>query len=151
MVPETREEVTTEGGLDVEGLFEAIEPTVRTLQEAGVKVSMFIDPEVNQVEASAKLKADMVELHTGCFANAEDSEDRKKEVERLKLASVRGHELGIQVNAGHGINYTNIDELHEVPHLVELNIGHTIVARSTRVGMEKAVAEMRSLMNEFPY
>ena len=151
MVPQTREEVTTDAGLDDEGLFEAIEPTVSTLQEAGVKVSMFIDPEVNQVEASAKLKADMVELHTGCFANAEDSEDRKKEVERLKLASVRGHELGIQVNAGHGINYTNIAELHEVPHLVELNIGHTIVARSTRVGMEKAVAEMRSLMNEFPY
>ena len=151
MVPETREEVTTEGGLDVEGLFDAVEPTVRSLQAAGIKVSMFIDPELNQVEASARLKADMIELHTGCFANCEDISERKKEVERLKSAAVRGHALGVQVNAGHGINYTNIEELHEVPHLAELNIGHTIVARSTRVGMEKAVSEMRDLMNQFPY
>jgi len=150
LVPETREEVTTEGGLDVAGLFDELVPTVKTLQEAGIKISMFIDPEVSQVEASAKIGAEMIELHTGCFANAEDPEQRKPEVERLKVAAIKGHELGVQVNAGHGINYENIKELYEVPHLKELNIGHTIVARSTRVGMKNAVAEMRTLMDGYP-
>lgn len=151
MVPETREEVTTEGGLDVDGLYDSVEPTVRALQEAGIKVSMFIDPELNQVEASARMKADMIELHTGCFANAEDPKDNAAEVARIKRAAERGAELGIQVNAGHGINYSNIDKLHVVPHLKELNIGHTIVARATRVGMKAAVAEMRAAMDKFPY
>ena len=151
LVPETREEVTTEGGLDVAGLYTSLEPTVRQLQAAGIQVSMFIDPEVEQVEASARIGAEMIELHTGCFANAENPAARKSEIGRLKVAAEKGNALGIQVNAGHGINYENIAELHEVPHLAELNIGHTIVARSTRVGMEKAVAEMRILMNNFPY
>ncbi len=151
MVPETREEVTTEGGLDVHGLYVAVEPTLKALQNAGIKVSMFIDPDLEQVEASAKMGADMIELHTGCFANTEDPAQRAIEVERLTQAAQRGKECGIQVNAGHGINYTNIEDLHVVPHLVELNIGHTIVARSTRVGMKQAVAEMRSEMEKFPY
>ena len=97
-----------------------------------------------------KIGAEMIELHTGCFANAEQAEKRQQEVDRLILAAKLGHEKGIQVNAGHGINYENIAELHQVPHLVELNIGHTIVARSTRVGMEQAVREMRELMNQYP-
>jgi len=151
LVPETREEVTTEGGLDVAGLYASLEPTVKQLQAAGIQVSMFIDPEEEQVEASARIGAEMIELHTGCFANAENPAMRKSEIGRLKVAAEKGNALGIQVNAGHGINYENIAELHEVPHLVELNIGHTIVARSTRIGMEKAVAEMRTLMNNFPY
>jgi pyridoxine 5-phosphate synthase len=151
MVPETREEVTTEGGLDVNGLYDMIVPNLRALQGVGIKVSMFIDPECHQVEASVRMGADMVELHTGCFANAEQVGERAREVERLRLAAERGHELGIQVNAGHGINYVNMVELHQVPHLTELNIGHTIVSRSTRVGMRQAVAEMRAEMNKFPY
>lgn len=151
MVPETREEVTTEGGLDVDGLYDAVEPTLKALQQAGIKVSMFIDPDLEQVAASAKMGADMIELHTGCFANTEDPAKRVLEVERLTKAAELGYEKGIQVNAGHGINYTNIAELHTVPHLVELNIGHTIVARATRVGMKQAVSEMRSKMKEFPY
>jgi len=151
MVPETREEVTTEGGLDVDGLYDSIVPTLKSLQAAGIKVSMFIDPELNQVEASARMGADMVELHTGCFANTEDPAERASEVERLSVAANKGAELGIQVNAGHGINYSNIKELHVVKHLAELNIGHTIVARSTRVGMKQAVAEMRAELDAFPY
>jgi len=151
MVPETREEVTTEGGLDVHGLFSEVEPTVKKLQQSGIKVSMFIDPDSEQVEASQRCGAEMIELHTGCFANAEEASVQQKEVERLKLAAELGNTLGLQVNAGHGINYSNISLLHEVPYLKELNIGHTIVARSVRVGMEQAVREMRELMNDFPY
>ena len=149
LVPETREEVTTEGGLDVAGLYEELEPTVKTLQEAGVKISMFVDPDIHQIEASAKIGAEMVELHTGCFANAEKGCERDEEIERLRHAAQRGHELGVQVNAGHGINYENIRELFVVPHLKELNIGHTIVARSVRVGMQQAVREMRELMADY--
>ena len=91
----------------------------------------------------------MVELHTGCFANAEKGCERDEEIERLRHAAQRGHELGVQVNAGHGINYENIRELFVVPHLKELNIGHTIVARSVRVGMQQAVREMRELMADY--
>lgn len=150
LVPETREEVTTEGGLDVAALFDELAPTVKVLQEAGIKISMFVDPDIHQIEASAKIGAEMVELHTGCFANAQaNSVARQNELERLKNAAVRGHELGIQVNAGHGINYANIKELYEVPYLKELNIGHSIVARSVRVGFQQAVSEMRALMVDY--
>lgn len=148
LVPETREEVTTEGGLDVAGLFDSLKPTIETLQAAGIKISMFIDPDIAQIEASARIGAEMVELHTGCFANAVD-EQRKVEVARLTASSIRGHELGLQVNAGHGINYTNIFELYDVPHLAEFNIGHSIVARSVRVGFQQAVAEMAELMKGY--
>ncbi len=149
LVPETREEVTTEGGLDVAGLYDSLVPTVKTLQDAGIKISMFIDPDMYQVEASSKIGAEMVELHTGCFANAASGCARDEEIDRLKIASVRGHELGLQVNAGHGINYDNIKALYEVPYLKEFNIGHTIVARSVRVGLTQAVAEMRTLMEGY--
>jgi len=149
LVPETREEVTTEGGLDVAGLYDQLVPTLKTLQDAGIKISMFIDPEEDQVAASAKIGAEMIELHTGCFANAEDPTERAGEIDRLKAAAVQGHQLGLQVNAGHGINYHNIKELYTVPHLVELNIGHTLIARSTRVGLTQAVKEMRDLMEDY--
>ncbi|WP_018969945.1 pyridoxine 5'-phosphate synthase [Rubritalea marina] len=148
LVPETREEVTTEGGLDVHGLFDSLQPTVAKLREAGIKVSMFIDPDVEQVEASARIGAEMVELHTGCFANA-FGDTRKQEVQRLTQAANKGHALGVQVNAGHGINYTNIVDLYEVPHFAEFNIGHSIVARSVKVGFETAVAEMVELMKGY--
>lgn len=148
LVPETREEVTTEGGLDVHGLFDALKPTVAALQAAGIKISMFIDPDIEQVEASARIGAEMVELHTGCFANA-FGETRKVEVERLTAAAIKGHELGVQVNAGHGINYTNIVDLYDVPHFAEFNIGHSIVARSVKVGFQNAVAEMVELMKGY--
>lgn len=148
LVPETREEVTTEGGLDVAGLYQSLQPTVNRLRDAGIKVSMFIDPDIEQIEASSKIGAEMVELHTGCFANAFD-QARTSEVERLTRAAICGHALGLQVNAGHGINYTNIVDLYDVPHLSEFNIGHSIVARSVRVGFTQAVAEMVDLMKGY--
>lgn len=148
LVPETREEVTTEGGLDVDGLYASLEPAVGRLQSAGIRVSMFIDPDAPQVEASSRIGAEMIELHTGCFANAFGS-DRERETARLKAAAVLGHSLGLQVNAGHGINLQNLPALLTVPHLAELNIGHTLVARSVRVGLETAVREMRTAMEGY--
>lgn len=148
LVPETREEVTTEGGLDVAGLFSSLQPTVQALQAQGIQVSMFIDPDLEQVEASERIGAEMVELHTGCFANAFNTE-REAEIERLGVASQRGNALGLQVNAGHGINYTNIADLYDVPYLKEFNIGHSIVARSVKVGFQQAVAEMVKLMKGY--
>ncbi len=148
LVPENRQEITTEGGLDVAGQLESLRITVGRLQEAGSKVSMFIDPEPEQVRASAEVQAEMVELHTGCYANA-DGGGRAEELKRLTEAAVLGHELGLQVNAGHGINYRNIAVLLVVPHLVELNIGHSIVSRAIAVGMQQAVREMKELMNEY--
>jgi len=145
LVPETREEVTTEGGLDVDGLFDSLQPTVSTLQDAGIKVSMFIDPDENQVEASSRIQSDMIELHTGCFANAFGSE-RKQETARLREL---GNELKLQVNAGHGINLQNLPELLTVPHLAELNIGHTLIARSVRIGLTGAVQEMHAAMKSY--
>ncbi|MFP6857683.1 MAG: pyridoxine 5'-phosphate synthase [Roseibacillus sp.] len=149
LVPENRQEISTEGGLDVAGQLESLRTTVATLQAAGSKLSMFIDPESEQVQASAELGAEMIELHTGCFANAE-GEERAAEVARLADASRLGQELGLQVNAGHGINYHNLSELWPVPNLVELNIGHSIVTRAISVGLEEAVREMVELMAGYP-
>jgi len=151
LVPETREEVTTEGGLDVDGLFDSLQGTVSTLQQAGIKVSMFIDPDANQVEASSRIGAEMIELHTGCFANAigETGVERNQETQRLIAAAKLGHSLGIQVNAGHGINLQNLPELLTVPHLAELNIGHTLIARSVRVGLTTAVKEIHAAMKGY--
>lgn len=149
LVPENRQEISTEGGLDVAGQLESLRTTVATLQEAGSKLSMFIDPESEQVQASAELGAEMIELHTGCFANAE-GEERAAEVARLADASRLGQELGLQVNAGHGINYHNLSELFPVPTLDELNIGHSIVTRAISVGLEEAVREMVELMAGYP-
>ena len=150
LVPESREEVTTEGGLDVAGLYDSLLPTVKKLQENGTKVSMFIDPETHQVEASSRIGAEMIELHTGCFANS-FNEERKQETLRLKEAAELGHRLGLQVNAGHGINLSNLPDLLTVPHLSELNIGHTLIARSVRVGLITAVQEMRAAMKDYAY
>ncbi len=145
LVPENREEVTTEGGLDAAGLAEKLEPTVRRLQSAGIRVSLFIEPSPEQIEAAAALRAEIVELHTGAFANAEGAA-RDGELKRLRSAAEHAHGLGLQVNAGHGINYANIREIVSVPHLAELNIGHSIVSRSVVTGLESAVAEMLALM-----
>jgi len=146
LVPENRKEISTEGGLDVAGQFAALRPTVEALRRGGVRVSMFIEPARGQIEASRKLGAEIVELHTGAFANAEGAL-QQKELARLQEAAAFAHSLGLQVNAGHGINYTNIALIREVAHLVELNIGHSIVARAIFTGLENAVREMFSLMN----
>jgi pyridoxine 5-phosphate synthase len=145
LVPENRQEITTEGGLDVAGQLEALRPTVERLRGAGIRVSMFIEPARAQIDASHRLGAEMVELHTGAFANA--TEEQHRELTRIHDASIFAHSLGLQVNAGHGINYTNIALIRTVPHLAELNIGHSIVARSIFAGLDCAVREMLAAMN----
>ncbi len=145
LVPENRREVTTEGGLDVAGHFDALRPTVERLHAAGIRVSMFIEPARAQIEASQRLGTEMVELHTGAFANA-TGEAQHAELARIHEASVFAHGLGLQVNAGHGINYVNIALIRTVPHLVELNIGHSIVARAIFAGLDGAVREMIAAM-----
>ena len=146
LVPEHRREVTTEGGLDVAGQFDALKPTVVRLQGAGIRVSMFIEPSLEQIEASHRVGAEIVELHTGAFANA-TGDAQRAELARIHEASVFAHGLGLQVNAGHGINYTNIALIRTVPHLEELNIGHSIVARAVFSGLDAAVREMLAAMN----
>lgn len=145
LVPENREEITTEGGLDVVGQFDALRATVDRLRASGIRVSMFIEPSVDQITASHLLGAEMVELHTGAFANAQ-GEVQAAELVRIREAAEHAHLLGMQVNAGHGINYTNIALIRTVPHLVELNIGHSIVCRAVFVGLDAAVREMIALM-----
>ncbi len=141
LVPENRQEVTTEGGLDVVGQLEALRPTVARLREAGIRVSLFIEPEAAQIDATVALGAPVIELHTGAFANAEGAA-QLAELERVRRAALYAKERGLIVNAGHGINYTNIALIREVAHLEELNIGHSIVCRSIFVGLEAAVREM---------
>jgi pyridoxine 5-phosphate synthase len=145
LVPENRREITTEGGLDAAGQLRALAPTVARLQKAGIRVSLFIEPDPQQIDAAHQLGVEMIELHTGAFANSSGKE-RVAEVRRLLLASGHAHSAGLQVNAGHGINYANIGEIRAIPHLVELNIGHAIVSRALFSGLESAVAEMVALM-----
>src|SRR6266480_485606 len=145
LVPEKREEVTTEGGLDVVVHRKELAATVKRFHAAGVRVSLFIDPMLEQVDAAAELAADIVELHTGKLANAFTETVAKQELERLRAAAEAAHSAKLQVNAGHGINYKNMTLIHKIPHLVELNIGHSIVARSVFVGFDAAVREMLGL------
>jgi len=149
IVPENRLEITTEGGLDAAGQFTHLEPTIARLQSAGVRVSLFIEPAAEQIKAAKRLGADVVELHTGAFANA-SGEVQRQELERLRVAADHAADIGLQVNAGHGINYTNIAAIRTVPHLVELNIGHSIVSRAVFSGLEAAVAEMLAEMRREP-
>jgi pyridoxine 5-phosphate synthase len=144
LVPESRMEITTEGGLDVLAGFDKTRMVIARLQDAGIRVSVFIDPDLKQVEAACEACADMIELHTGAFANA-TGDAVQAELDRLIAAAREGH-LSLQVNAGHGINYTNIQQILTVPQLAELNIGHSLIARSTRVGLTVAVREMKELM-----
>ncbi len=143
LVPERREEITTEGGLDVAGHLEELRPLVAALLDNGSKVSMFIDPDAGQVRASAAVGAPMVELHTGRFANTL-GEERAAETKRLVEAAELAHSLGIEVHAGHGIQVENLADLAVVPHLTELNIGHTIICRAVFTGLTEAVREMKS-------
>jgi pyridoxine 5-phosphate synthase len=150
LVPEKREEVTTEGGLDVIGNRNELEPTIKRLQTAGVRVSLFVDPTLEQVDAAHELGVEMIELHTGKLANAFSEKIEKQELENLQAAAKAGSELKLQVNAGHGINYANIALIHKIPHLTELNIGHSIVSRAVFVGLESAVKEMLAAMKDYP-
>lgn len=145
LVPESRQEITTEGGLDCVTHQAALEPTVLSLRDAGIRVSLFIDPEPAQIIAAIKLGVPIVELHTGAYAEAA-GDARDAELSRLIHAATLASEVGIQVNAGHGLNYTNVGPILRLPHLVELNIGHAIVSRSILVGLEQATREMAALL-----
>ncbi len=146
LVPESRLEITTEGGLNAAAQIVPLTPTITRLQSAGIRVSLFIEPAPEQILAAKKLGAEMIELHTGAFANA-TGDAQELELTRLRAAAEHASDLGLQVNAGHGINYTNIRQILTVPRLVELNIGHSIVSRAIFTGLETAVAEMRALLS----
>jgi len=145
LVPEKREELTTEGGLNVAGEFDALKPTVEALGQAGIAVSLFVDAHREQLEASASLRVPFVELHTGSFCDA-PLEEAEAELDKLIQGARIAHELGLGVNAGHGINLANVTGILRVPHLHALNIGHSIVARSVFVGIEQAINEMQQAM-----
>ncbi len=148
LVPEKRAELTTEGGLDVVGNHEALEQSCRRFRDAGIAVSLFVDPDPRQIEASIALGVPMIELHTGTFCECE-GEARIACVNELIAAAKQAHAHGIQVNAGHGLNLENLAGLFAVPHLHTLNIGHSIVARATLVGMKAAVLEMLAAMKPY--
>ncbi len=145
LVPEKREEITTEGGLDVAGQKERVREVVSKLREAGIQVSLFIDPQPHQIEAAAELGVEAVELHTGGYANAKGSA-AEQELAVLRSASALVHERGLVLHAGHGLTYRNVQPVAAIPHMHELNIGHSIVARAVLVGMTQAVREMKQLM-----
>lgn len=148
LVPERREELTTEGGLDVAGQKDRMQDACTRLAEAGVKVSMFIDADPAQIEASKEVGAPAIEIHTGHYCNMTDAAAKAKEYERILRAVALGNELGLQVNAGHGIHYHNVQDFAAVPGIRELNIGHAIIARAVFTGLPEAVREMKQLMLE---
>lgn len=149
LVPENRKEVTTEGGLDVVGQFSRAQEAVEVLSGAGIPTSMFIDPESSQLEASANIGAPWVELHTGSFARAWYSVDRgHKELEKLHHGMEFGISLGLRVNAGHGINYQNVEVARSMNQIYEFNIGHSIISRAISTGLNEAVQKMKKMLNE---
>ena len=149
LVPERRQEVTTEGGLDAVGHLYSLSETRRRMTDAGIEVSLFIAPDAAQIEASARAGAQFVELHTGAFAEAYHAGKSERELERLAMAARAAHSAGLKVNAGHGLNYENVRLLDNVPHLVELNIGHSIISRALFVGLDRAVREMLAAMEHY--
>jgi pyridoxine 5-phosphate synthase len=147
LVPERRLEVTTEGGLDAAGHVAALTATRQRFNDAGIEVSLFIAPEAAQVDAAAQIGSQFIELHTGAFAeHFGEVAGRERELSRLVAAARQAHALGLQVNAGHGLNYENLPTLHRVPHLVELNIGHSIISRAVFTGLTQAVKDFLQLM-----
>lgn len=147
IVPENRTEVTTEGGLDAVALRRRLVSAIKRFKGAGIAVSLFIDPDLAQIEESAAVGAPFVELHTGAYANVySKASARAREFKRLVRGAELAHSLGLTVNAGHGINYVNIDEVRTIPHLHELNIGHSIISRALFAGIDRAVREMKARM-----
>ncbi|CAI8353185.1 MAG: Pyridoxine 5'-phosphate synthase [Opitutia bacterium UBA7350] len=146
LVPESREEITTEGGLDIVGQSARVGEVVAAMTEAGIVTSLFIDPDPAQIDMAAELKSPWIELHTGAYANAYYHIERDKTLAELVRAAKQAHSLELVVNAGHGINYTNVTEVLSIPHLHELNIGHSIISRALTVGIKAAVREMKALL-----
>ena len=148
IVPERRQELTTEGGLNVAGQVSALRSTVSRLKKAGIRVSLFVDPDEKQLKAAEMTGAPVVEMHTGCFCNAKGRE-AERELRRLINGAVCAHNLGLSVNAGHGINLANISGIMKIPYLKVLNIGHSIVSRAVMIGLESAVKEMLKRMEPY--
>jgi pyridoxine 5-phosphate synthase len=148
VVPERREELTTEGGLDVAAQAARLGRLVERMHEAGIRVSMFIDADPEQIEASRRIGADAIEIHTGRYADAADRAAREEEIGRIRSAVSRGNDIGLRVNAGHGLHYHNVRPIAAMAGIAELNIGHAIVARGLFSGLGEAVAEMKRLMTE---
>jgi pyridoxine 5-phosphate synthase len=147
LVPENRREITTEGGLDLAGDERRLKGVLRKLHSGKIGVSVFIDPDKAQVEAARRIEAESVELHTGAYANATSLRGQQKELARHARAAALAHELGLRVNAGHGLHYSNVREyIDGVPHLHTLNIGHAMIARAVFVGLHQAIAEMLALL-----
>jgi pyridoxine 5-phosphate synthase len=146
LVPERREELTTEGGLDAIGQRDHVRKVVKTLRDAEIEVSLFIDPDIDQVRAAHKADANRVELHTGRYADARSPKERAAELARIVDCAKAAAKLGLRVAAGHGLNYENVHAVARIGEIEELNIGHSIVARAVLVGMERAVREMLELM-----
>lgn len=148
LVPERRQELTTEGGLDVVTQEKKITAACTRLAAAGVRASLFIDADTQQIEAAARTGAPVIEIHTGHYADRLTAEERSEELARIELAVQQGTELGLQVNAGHGLNYQNVQAIAAIPGIAELNIGHAIMARALFTGLDEAVREMKRLMRE---
>jgi pyridoxine 5-phosphate synthase len=146
LVPERREELTTEGGLDVSGNRDAVRKVVKTLQDAEIVVSLFIDPDVDQVRAAHRVEAQVVEIHTGRYSDASLAQDRRRELARIVDAAKAAAKLGLRVAAGHGLNYRNVLPVAAISEIEEFNIGHAIVGHAIMVGMERAVREMKELI-----
>ncbi|HXI84040.1 MAG TPA: pyridoxine 5'-phosphate synthase [Verrucomicrobiae bacterium] len=146
LVPEKRQEVTTEGGLNVAGAAKSLARTIARLKKAGIVVSLFVDPDARQIRAAADAGADFVELHTGTFADARHELEEAAEIKKLTTAAKLAHKLGVRVNAGHGLNYQNTPAILAVPHLETLNTGHSIMSRALFAGLRQAVREMLALM-----
>ena len=147
LVPEKREELTTEGGLDVCGREDSLRSTVQRLQDVGIKVSMFIDPEQQQIEASCEIGADAIEIHTGGFADAVSINSKESELARIEAAIEFASTLPLRINAGHGLHYHNVSAVAALPGIAELNIGHAIIARAVFTGLAEAVSEMKKIVN----
>ena len=145
-VPEKREELTTEGGLDVIGYQTKLEPVIRKFQEEGIVVSLFIDPDPDQIETAAAIGAEFIEIHTGRYCDAKSEEEEKKEFSLIDHACVTAANFGLRINAGHGLNYRNVVPVANLPGIEELNIGHSIIAHAVYVGLERAVREMKALL-----
>lgn len=145
LVPERREELTTEGGLDVIGRFDSVRDAVNRLHDAGIRTSLFIDPDPAQIDAAARTGATVIELHTGAYAEAVGPAEQA-ELERIRVSAAHGVGLGLRVNAGHGLHYENVNAVAALPGIAELNIGHAIIARAVFDGLEKAVRDMKALL-----
>jgi pyridoxine 5-phosphate synthase len=148
IVPERRKELTTEGGVNVIDNIELLSNAIKELHEAEIPVSLFIEPDINQISAAAEINADFIELHTGTYANAANEEEQFDELERIRLASKHAKKLGLGVNAGHGLNYVNIKQFLEIEDIDEVSIGQAIIARAVITGIKEAVEEMKQIIRQ---